>query len=59
MRMLRVWPPVSSTGFRYFCNKSYANTLEIWCVMPIISTPCGRVLIASDLENRLKSVLNQ
>jgi len=59
MRMLRLWLAVSPTGFRYFCSESYAITLEIWWLMPIISTPCDRVLIVAGLENRHKSVINQ
>ena len=42
-----------------FRVNSVANPLEIWVLITMISTPCGRVLTMLDREGRLKSFINQ
>jgi len=57
--MLREWPTESSTQFWFFCSVVRGFVLEILRSIPMISTPCDRVLINVGRENRRKSVINQ
>ena len=57
--MLREWPTESSTQFRFFCSFVRGFVLEILRSIPMISTPCDRVLTETGREYRRKSVINQ
>lgn len=57
--MLREWWTESSTQFRFFCSFVRGFVLEILRSIPMISTPCGRVLIDIGRDGRHKSVINQ
>lgn len=57
--MLREWLTESSTQFRFFCSLVRGFVLEILRLIPMISTPCGRVLTEIGRDNRHMSVINQ